>query len=152
MNFEIRRACVEDAVDCCHLDHRCFPSHVAYDLESFVELCQYAYFRFVAINNGRIIGCLFADMGPARFTGMVITVDVDPAYRRRGIGDTMMGQVEKEMLKNRVRHVYLHVYTPHQAAYHFYRRRGYIDVGLLPSYYGPGIDATLMQKKLESEP
>jgi ribosomal-protein-alanine N-acetyltransferase len=144
----LRVAELRDAKACRDLDRRCFPPEVAYDLAGFEVLCAEYSVRLVAEQHGRIVGMIFAEAEPENRVGLMITVDVDPDFRRRGIGARLMNAAERQLAALGVREVYLHFYTPHDEALRLYRQRGYVLKRRLRSYYGPGSDALLMAKVL----
>lgn len=144
----LRVAEPRDAQACRDLDRRCFPPGVAYDLAGFEVLCAEYAVRLIAEQRGRIVGMIFAEVEPKSRLGLIITVDVDPDFRRRGIGTRLMDATEQQLAALGMREVYLHFYTPHEEALRLYRQRGYVLKRRLRSYYGPGSDALLMAKTL----
>ncbi|HPM76984.1 MAG TPA: GNAT family N-acetyltransferase [bacterium] len=151
MRVELRQALPDDAPVCHRLDHACFPPEVAYDEDGFVELCEMAPVYWIAEHRGRMVGFVAADLDQANNHALIITLDVDPDCRRRGIGSALMEKAESEIGKQGVRRIYLHLYIPHYAARCLYEQRGYRPVGVLPGYYGNEVDALLMVKQLQED-
>jgi ribosomal protein S18 acetylase RimI-like enzyme len=127
---------------------RGFPPEVAYSLAGFQVLCAESAVRIIAENEGKVVGMIFAEADAEQGAGLIVTVDVDPAHRRRGVGTQLMDEAEKQLQALGMRQVLLHFYTPHGEALRLYRGRGYVLKGKLSSYYGPGRDALLMVKTL----
>ena len=77
-----------------------------------------------------------------------MSLDVDKAYRRMGLGTSLMDQSESELLQRRVRKVFLQVDQKNPGAIAFYLRLGYAVYRELPHYYGPGRNGFLMVKEI----
>ena len=86
----------------------------------------------IASVDGVVAGCVFYDIEPRKV--YLYRLSVLPAYRRRGIGGTLIGHVE-EIAKAHFLPVHLGVRTgvPENRAY--YERRGY---RFIENYYHPG--------------
>jgi ribosomal-protein-alanine N-acetyltransferase len=80
----------------------------------------------------------------------VITIDVLPDYRRLGIADTLMGEIERSARERRLRRLALQVEVENQEALALYRKWNYQPKSILPDYYGPGLDAFMMDKLLSA--
>jgi len=150
VKVELRRVRPEDASVCYQMDHRCFPPEVAFDEDSFTELSEMAPVYWVAEHRGRMVGFVVADLDQVNNHGLIITLDVDPELRRRGIGSALMEKAEIEIIEQGIQRIFLHMYTPHYAAQCLYKQRGYRKLGVLPNYYGNRIDALLMLKQVNS--
>jgi len=151
VTIKIRSASLPDAPACFALDQRCFPPDIAFELEAFEELCETAPICLVAEENDQVIGMVAAEVDRPKKIGLIITLDVDPKYRRQGIGSQLMDRAEREMRRLGVETCLLHVYTPHKSAEAFYRQRGYQPLAHLPNYYRRGEDAILMAFMFENE-
>jgi ribosomal-protein-alanine N-acetyltransferase len=85
-------------LDCFYqLDQVCFPAGIAYSLREFRSLLHSSRtFSVVAEEAGVLAG--FAIAQSVRACGMrggqIVTIDVAPAFRRRGIGRLLMEQLE----------------------------------------------------------
>lgn len=76
----------------------------------------------------------------------ILMIAVDKPYRNVGIGSGLMTLFEQEASKVKVNRIKLEVRTDNLQAINFYKSRGYVITGLLPSYYNDGSDAYVMQK------
>ncbi|HEY7679017.1 MAG TPA: GNAT family N-acetyltransferase, partial [Terriglobia bacterium] len=83
-----------------------------------------------------------------RLLGHIITIDVHPEFRRRGIGAHLMEMAEQRLRKEGATRVVLEVATHNQPALAFYGARGFVQQRVLPRYYRDGSDAYLMEKAL----
>ena len=80
----------------------------------------------------------------------VVTLDVAPAYRRRGLAGQMMQSIERQALDADCDAVELHVFVENDAAIAFYERQGYERSHIVKSFYGLGRHAYVYRKPLES--
>ena len=77
----------------------------------------------------------------------VVTLDVAPAWRRRGLAGRMMSDVEEQVRAAGAVGMALHVYNGNPGAIRFYERMGYSRVGISEGFYGRGLDALVYRKK-----
>jgi len=130
------------------MDQECFPPGIAYskaELKSFVR--HRGSFTLVAADDkdGKAAGFIVAYGGP---TGHVITIDVDPAARRGGVGSLMLRAAEERLHGAGSRAVGLETAVDNLAALSFYKRHGYSVIRTWPRYYSNGVDALVMKKEL----
>ena len=77
--------------------------------------------------------------------GWVATIAVDPRFRLRGIGRTLLHACEKELGVPRVR---LTVRSSNQGAITMYEKEGYKTIDIWQAYYNDGESAIVMEKAL----
>lgn len=78
---------------------------------------------------------------------------VDPAMRRRGIGQALMADLLAEARNLKAPDVWLEVAVTNTAALALYRAHGFADVRVRHKYYQPeGLDAQVMRLRLGSRP
>ena len=83
-------------------------------------------------------------------TGYVVTLDVAPAWRRRGLARRLMAEVEARVRAAGGLSMNLHVFTGNEGAIRFYERSGYARTELKRRFYGgAGLDAFVYRKELE---
>jgi ribosomal protein S18 acetylase RimI-like enzyme len=78
----------------------------------------------------------------------VVTLDVDPAHRRRGLARNLLAEAGRWASKASVRQMGLHVYAGNEAAIRFYEAQGYLHRTDAPDFYGPGLDGLVYMKEL----
>ena len=81
----------------------------------------------------------------------LLTLAVDPAWQRRGLGRTCLRAFETEAKKAGAGLAFLEVAETNEAARALYRAEGWAETGRRKGYYRTGsglIDAVLMQKPL----
>ena len=83
---------------------------------------------------GFIIGVIFVERN--QLTGHILTIDVSPKNRRRGIGICLLQEIEKLFRSKGVKTSNLEVREDNLAGIGLYEKAGYKKVGKLISYYG----------------
>ncbi len=130
------------------LDQRCFEEGISY---SQAELRHYlkrsSSFTLIAEEGSRAVGFLIVDWDRRGF-GHIITIDVDPEFRRHGIGATLMRAAEEKLRERGCGAVVLETAVNNMAALAFYKAHGYSVLKTIPRYYLNSIDAFLMGKKM----
>lgn len=151
MAFTIRAAIPEDYPSLYALDQACFVPGISWSKAELQYFLRYpGNLTVVAEEDGRIAG--FAIAGTQRRrgarVGRLITIDVDPGLRRRGIGNRLMQTIEERLRAESATAVLLEVAVDNLAAQEFYTRHGFVKTGRIPGYYLDRIDALVMEKQL----
>jgi ribosomal-protein-alanine N-acetyltransferase len=134
------------------LDQACFAPGIAWSKAELQYFLKYpGNIGVVAEDQARrIVG--FAIAGKQHRKGAVlgrlITIDVDPAQRRRGVGHMLLEETERHLREARATAVLLEVAIDNTAAQGFYARHGFVRTGRIPGYYLGRIDALVMEKPL----
>jgi len=82
-------------------------------------------------------------------TAYVVTLDVAPAWRRKGLARRLMQQIESRAQAAGAQSMALHVFPGNVAALKLYEALGYERISVAVGFYGPGLDALLYRKSLE---
>lgn len=101
---------------------------------------------WIAEESNRIVGFLIGEVEDGR--GHVATVDVDPKYRGKGIGATLMNAAEEEYKKRGLNEMRLEVHVDNPAQV-LYFKLGYRVIGVRQHYYSNGSNAITMAKKMK---
>ncbi len=159
---QLRSFQMQDLAGLHQLDRVCFPREIAYskaELHFFLThprcSCWIAEYPnpehwiadqpesklagFVILERESRNGC------PA---GHIVTLDVDPAERRRGLGTLLMQTAEEQMKQEGAGVMSLEVAENNPAARQFYRGLGFVTRGRIAKYYGGRVDAEVMEKVL----
>lgn len=91
----------------------------------------------VAKENSKIIGFIIGMISIEDNTiiGHILTIDVSPSYRRKGVGIKLLQEVEKIFKNKQVMVCRLEVREDNIAALNLYCKLGYRKVGKLEHYY-----------------
>ena len=137
----------DDIDDLVALDRLCFSRGVAYTKDEFL------YFLSLKNNLGalyeekqRVFAFILAAW--SKDVAEVITIDVHPAYRRKGFGTLMLHFIEEEFKKLKITRECLHVSTDNQPALGFYEKEGFEIIDTIRNYYRNEGHAYLMFKNL----
>ena len=79
--------------------------------------------------------------------GYVVTLDVAPAWRRRGAARLLMEDVEARVQAAGGHAMELHVFVGNVGAVRFYEAMGYGRVRLAEGFYGRGLDGLVYGKR-----
>ena len=100
--------------------------------------------------NARLAGFVIAEW-TRMLRGIVAyiqTIEVDPAFRRRGVARELLRLAEGSARKARATYIWLHVDETNDAAIALYRSCGYERHGNHPRYYENGNGAEIYAKPL----
>jgi ribosomal protein S18 acetylase RimI-like enzyme len=146
----IRRATSDDLETLHDLETECFTTD-AFTKDQLTYLLETpkGISLVVTIDNeiaGFIMG-LILNHGEAR-TGHVYTLDVAVKHRRRGVGLRLLKALERTFADHGVAVCYLETRRGNVAALELYRKHGYIEVGVLESFYADAVDGVRLMKTL----
>ena len=131
------------------MDQSCFPPGVSYSRQELEKFINHGGSKtWVAEEGQAIVGFLIADREPGH-VGHIVTIDVDAAWRRRGVGTTLMDAGEDWARRLSLELVYLETAEDNIPAQAFYEARGYVKYEKLDRYYGEGTAAWVLVKWLD---
>jgi ribosomal-protein-alanine N-acetyltransferase len=137
------------------LDRVCFRQGIAYSRSELLFFLTHAQsFSFVAEDeDGRIAGFAISkrELRAGRSTGHIITIDVDPAFRRQGVGRLLMAAMEQKLREAGVESIQLEVAVDNASAEQFYLGHGYTHTGRIRGFYMGTLDALVMKKSIQPE-
>jgi ribosomal-protein-alanine N-acetyltransferase len=127
-----------------HLDTLCEIERQCFEKEAFTRkqisqlLANYNCVSLIAKESNEIVGFIIGMIRTDRNTmsGHILTIDILPAYRRRGIGQMLLQEIERIFKEKGVRNSYLEVREDNVAAAGLYQKLGYREIGKLENYYG----------------
>ena len=122
-----------------NLHKKCFPKK-PWSADDFRDL-KNSGCEIIMSENGFIVYRIAVDEAE------IITIGVNPKMRRQGIASAMVGIIEKTLLNQGVKKIFLEVASTNTSALKLYENRGFKTVGLRPKYYD-GVDAILMSKDI----
>ena len=141
-----------DLVRLYQLDQTCFPQGVAYsraELQYFLTHPRCSCW-IAEQPDSKLAGFVILERATrnGRPAGHIITLDVDPADRRHGLGTLLMQTAEDQMKQEGAAVISLEVAENNAAARQFYRGLGFVNRGKIAKYYGGRIDAEVMEKAI----
>ena len=135
-----------DAAAMYALDVACFDPVFRFSLGAMRGFAEAAgAIAVLAEATGELVGFCVVQMEGK--IGYVVTLDVAPPWRRRGLARRLMAEVETRVRAAGGAGMALHVFKGNTAAMQFYESIGYGRVGMVEGFYGRGIDALVYRKK-----
>jgi len=135
------------------LDVECFDKPFRFSRSAMRRFAEAKKARVVIADDGdALVGFVILDIedtAEGRF-GYIVTLDVSPAHRRRGVAGQLMQEAEQEGAREGCVAVVLHVFTGNEPSIRFYVRRGFVQSHRESNFYGLGMDAWVFQKPLSS--
>jgi ribosomal-protein-alanine N-acetyltransferase len=132
------------------LDQICFEPGIAYsrgELRRFLSIATAQ--AVLADEDGNLAGFAVGYLTRRR-TAHVVTLDVSPSQRRRGLGRMLLEALLERLTRAGALAARLEVSTENSGAIAFYENLGFTVRRRLPGYYGPGRDALEMEKALSA--
>jgi ribosomal-protein-alanine acetyltransferase len=119
------------------IEMECFKKE-AFTKQQIAQLLQNSNsISLVAKENGNIIGFIIGALSMEDgIVGHVLTIDVSPSHRRKGVGLKLLQEMEKIFRDRGAKVCRLEVREDNVAAISLYRKLGYRKVGMLKHYYG----------------
>jgi len=119
------------------IEKECFDKEAFSRKQIAQLLTDYNSVSLIARVNGEIagfiVGVIYLDRKAVN--GHILTIDVSPLHRRRGIGRILLQEMETIFAKRGVQACLLEVREDNAAAISLYRKLGYEEIGRLKNYY-----------------
>ena len=149
----VRPAAPHDFERIMALERACFEGELAYSRR------QLQYLVFLANSTtlveeaaGVIRGFIIVLFRTGSSVAGIETVNVDPFFRKQGVGRRLLAAVEEDIKRKGARRIRLEVSVTNRAAITLYETTGFHKVGVLKNYYhflhGNSRDAVRMIKEL----
>ena len=152
MAFSLRTIVHDDFPKLFALDQACFAPGIAWTKAELQYFLRYPGNVGVLAEDESHHIAGFAIAGKHRrrgaMLGRLITIDVDPVLRRRGVGHLLLAETERQLRAAGAAAVLLEVAVDNTTAQGFYQRHGFVRTGRIPGYYLGRIDALVMEKQL----
>ena len=138
MEIKIETASIRLLDKLCEIETQCFDQEAFTKRQISYLLTDYNSIALVAKTNIDIAGFIISQVEIENNTvyGHIITINVAPAYRRKGIASKMLKETEEILKQKSIRECHLEVREDNSAALKLYQNCGYDKVGRLEKYYG----------------
>lgn len=131
------------------IDQACFRPGIAYGrFELKVYLALKGSQCLVAEENRNIAAFIVTSL--THHTCHIITIDVLETHRRLGVGSQLLRAAETEAATRGVHRMVLETATDNKAVIAFWEKHGYRQLGIVRDYYGTGLNAFEMEKRLRA--
>jgi len=118
------------------IEQKCFPGKVGYSKRQLEQLILKANSDcLVEKQDGVVRAFLIVTYRPRSLTCNIETIDVDPAFKNRGIGLKLLKAAEIDMKRRGMRWSQLEVSEGNEAALKVYKNAGYKFKERLEGYY-----------------
>jgi ribosomal protein S18 acetylase RimI-like enzyme len=139
----IESATWRDLKDLFQLEKVCFQLDAWPLLDILGVLTIPQVIRLKAVDQEILVGFIAVDLRRSQKTAWIATLAVLPAYRKSGIGSTMLQICEGEVNLPRIR---LSVRQSNQPAIQLYQKHGYQQIEVWKKYYKGGDNALVFEK------
>ena len=138
MEITIETASIKLLDKLVEIEGQCFDQEAFSKRQISYLLTGYNTIALVAKANSEIAGFIIAQVEVENdvLYGHIITINVSPNYRRKGIGRKMLQEIEEMLKQKGIMECHLEVRENNSAALHLYQNNGYKKVGKLEKYYG----------------
>jgi [ribosomal protein S18]-alanine N-acetyltransferase len=148
--IRLRSFQMRDLAELHRLDQVCFPRGIAYsraELQYFLTHPKCSCW-IAEHPEDKLAGFVIFERASrhGRPSGHIVTLDIDPVGRRRGLGTLLMQTAETQLKQEGAGVLSLEVAETNAAARQFYRSLGFEVRGRIAKYYGGRVDAEVMEK------
>lgn len=134
-----------DLKDLFELEKECFQLDAWPLLDILGVLTIPQVIRVKAVDQKKMVGFIGVDLRRSQQTAWIATLAVKPAYRKSGIGSSLLRISEREVHLPRIR---LSVRQSNQPAIELYQKYGYKQIEVWKKYYRGGDNALVFEKLL----
>jgi ribosomal-protein-alanine N-acetyltransferase len=138
MEIKIENASVRQLDKLFEIEKQCFDQEAFTKRQISYLLSDYNTIALVAKANGEIAGFIITqvEIENDALRGHIITVNVTPSHRRKGVASKMLKETEDLLRQKSIGECSLEVREDNGAALKLYQDSGYQMVGRLKRYYG----------------
>mgnify|MGYP001772763308 CR=1 FL=1 len=143
----------EDLRELYELEIKCFgeEAYSPHILLFYIKISREGFVVARDSETNKIIGYVIGLAEHGGRVGHVISLCVDPMYRRSGLATSLMRLIEELFIKRNICLARLEVKVSNTPAINLYKKLGYEIKGLLRKYYKDGSDAYIMTRTLCSK-
>jgi [ribosomal protein S18]-alanine N-acetyltransferase len=120
------------------IEKQCFDQEAFTKRQISYLLTDYNSIALLAKENGEIVGFIITQIEVENddLHGHIITINVAPPFRRKGIASKMLKETEELLRQKSIGECHLEVREDNSAALKLYHNNGYRNIGRLEKYYG----------------
>jgi ribosomal-protein-alanine N-acetyltransferase len=138
MDLKIEDATIKQLDKLFEIEAQCFDQEAFTKRQISYLLSDYNSISLVAKVDNDIAGFIIGqiDVEEEAVFGHIITLNVAPNFRRKGIAQMLLKEIETILKNKGINEVRLEVRQGNQAAINLYLKLGYKEIGQLEKYYG----------------
>jgi ribosomal-protein-alanine N-acetyltransferase len=153
MRIRVETASKKQLDELYRIETKCFDKDAYTKKDLFELLNAHNSISLIAKVDSEVIGFAIGEifLGRNALRGTLVTIDVLPQWRRKGVGRKLLEGMEKILIRKHVKTAHLEVREDNIAAINLYRQLGYEEIRKLKNYYADA-DGSYMEKVLERRP
>ncbi|MGZ4850468.1 MAG: ribosomal protein S18-alanine N-acetyltransferase [Candidatus Bathyarchaeia archaeon] len=138
MEIKIETASMRMLDKLSEIEDQCFDQEAFSKQQIAYLLTDYNTIALVAKADNEVAGFIIAqiEIESDKLFGHIITLNVPPMYRRKGIGSKMLKEIEEILKHKGIVECQLEVREDNSIALKLYQNREYQKIGKLENYYG----------------
>ena len=138
MEIKIETASMRMLDKLSEIEDQCFDQEAFSKQQIAYLLTNYNTIALVARADNEVVGFIITqiEIESDKLFGHIITLNVPPIYRRKGIGSKMLKEIEEILKQKGIVECQLEVREDNSIALKLYQNRGYQKMGKLENYYG----------------
>lgn len=138
MKLKVENASIQLLNTLYEIEKQCFKEEAFSKQQIDYLLSDYNSISLVAKVNKESVGFIIGriDLINSQPVGHIMTIDVVPFHRRKGIAQRLMFEIETIFELKEVKECQLEVREDNSAALSLYLKLGYCKMGVLENYYG----------------
>jgi ribosomal-protein-alanine N-acetyltransferase len=138
MTVSIETASIHHLDELYEIEKECFSKEAFTKRQIAHLLTDYNSLSLVAKENSKIVGFIIGAVHVEGSSSIahILTIDVSPQNRRRGIGLKLLQEIERIFKEKNVETCFLEVREDNVQALSLYEGIGYNGIGRLKNYYG----------------
>ncbi|MFQ6050128.1 MAG: ribosomal protein S18-alanine N-acetyltransferase [Candidatus Hydrothermarchaeota archaeon] len=118
---------------------------------SFLDLFHFSPKGFIVVEvQGEIVGYAIYVLETNEI-GHLLSIAVDPNWRRKKIGTSLMNYIIEDLRNKGVKYLKLEVREGNLPAIKLYKSLGFLEIEIIRYYYSDGENAILMVKDISRE-
>ena len=134
-----------DLASISRIEQECFPAAVASSRETLEKMLNGFSSAIVAEAEGGKLGGFVVYRKVNRVTGSLLTLDVLPEHRRRGLGSRLVSAAKERLAEMGAEKIQLRVSTDNTAAQAMYEKLDFRRVRVDAAFYRDGSDAWVLE-------
>ena len=138
MKLKIETASIHLLEKFCEIENQCFDREAFTKRQLAYLLTDYNSIALAAKADCDIAGFIISqiEIENDESYGHIVTLNVAPSYRRKGVGSQMLDEIEKILKEKGANECHLEVREDNIAALKLYLKCGYQKIAKLEKYYG----------------
>jgi ribosomal-protein-alanine N-acetyltransferase len=137
METKIEDASIKHLDKLFEIEQQCFTNEAFTKRQIAYLLTDYNTISLIAKTNNQITGFIITQIENQqnKTIGHIITINVSPPYRRKGIAQKLLNQTETILKNRKINETHLEVRQDNIAAINLYQKQGYKKIEELKNYY-----------------